>query len=54
MIVYIILVTLFVLGLVGLLIYQVKENKREKIENDVQIEKLREENKELIKSNENA
>lgn len=39
-IVYIILVTLFGLVCLGLLIYQVKENKREKIENENEIKGL--------------
>ena len=49
-----IILIILVLGLVGFIIYQNKNFKREMIQNDVQIEKLREENKELIKSNENA
>ena len=49
-----IILIIFVLGLVGFIIYQNKNFKREMIQNDVQIKKLREENKELIKSNENA
>ena len=40
MIVYIILVTLFGLVCLGLLIYQVKENKREKIENENQTKRF--------------
>jgi chromosome segregation ATPase len=39
-IVYIILVTLFGLVCLGLLIYQVKENKREKVQNENEIEEL--------------
>lgn len=49
-----IILIILVLGLVGFIIYQNKNFKHEMIQNDIQIEKLREENKELIKSNENA
>ena len=49
-----IILIILVLGLVGFIIYQNKDFKREMIQNDIQIEKLREENKELIRSSENA
>lgn len=49
-----IILIILAIGLVGFIIYQNRNFKRESIQNDVQIEKLREENKELIKSNENA
>ena len=49
-----IILIILAIGLVGFIIYQNKNFKREMIQNDVQIKKLREENKELIKSNENA
>lgn len=49
-----IILIILVLGLVGFIIYQNINFKREFIQNDIQIGKLREENQQLIKSNENA
>lgn len=49
-----IILIILAVGLVGFIIYQNKNFKREMIQNDIQIEKLREENKELIRSSENA
>ena len=49
-----IILIILVLGLVGFIIYQNKNFKHEMIQNDIEICRLREETKELIKSNENA
>ena len=46
-----IILIILVLGLVGFIIYQNKNFKRESIQNDIEICRLREETKELIKSN---
>lgn len=50
----VIILIILVLCLVGFIIYQNINFKREFIQNDIQIKKLREENQQLIKSNENA
>ena len=49
-----IILIILVLGLVGFIIYQNKNFKRESIQNDIEICRLREETKELIKSNADA
>ena len=49
-----IILIILVLGLVGFIIYQNKNFKHEMIQNDIEICRLREETKELIKSSENA
>ena len=49
-----IILIILVLGLIGFIVYQNKNFKREMIQNDMEICRLREETKELIKSSENA
>ena len=48
-----IILIILAIGLVGFIIYQNRNFKRESIQNDIEICRLREENKQLTKNNEN-